>query len=124
TINRGTASGGGKTMVGNHICAELCPTGALEGDCSASHRVISFDPEQCTNCTLCLKICPMEAVAARALRGVGAACSGRTLLYAQAQRHCPGCGSPYAPADLGRGLCPTCENEREMDEEWLEILGN
>ncbi len=113
----------GEACSGCLICAELCPTGALEGDCSTSHRAVSFDPALCTNCTLCLKICPMEAIAARALRGVGAAGAGRTLLYARAQRHCPACGAPFAAADPRRGLCPTCENDQEMDEEWLEMLG-
>jgi ferredoxin len=113
----------GEACSGCLICAELCPTGALEADCSASHRVVSFDPALCTNCTLCLKICPMEAITARALRGVESACAGRALLHAQAQRRCPGCGSPFAAADPRRGLCPICENEQEMDEEWLELLG-
>ena len=112
----------GTACSGCLICAELCPTGALEGDCSTSHRVVSFDPALCTNCTLCLKICPMEAIAARALRGVEVACAGRALLHAKAHHRCPACGSPFVAADPWRGLCPTCDNEQEMDDEWLELL--
>ena len=107
----------GEACSGCLNCAELCPTGALEGDLSAGHRMISFDPALCTNCTLCLKICPMEAIAARALRGIEAARAGQTLLYARAEQHCTDCGSHFAPTVGSRGLCRVCENEKEMDEE-------
>jgi ferredoxin len=114
----------GAACSGCLVCAELCPTGALEGDCSARHRAISFDPARCTNCTLCLKICPMGAVGAKALRGVAAACAGRILLYGRAEQHCTGCGRQFAATEGNSGLCAACETEMELDAEWLDLLKN
>ncbi len=103
------------------VCAELCPTGALGAEISPGHRLVSFDPAICTNCTLCLKVCPMEAISARVLRGVAQATAGREVLFARDERICPECGGGF-DASTGAAICPSCENDRELDDEWLEML--
>ena len=107
-------------------CAELCPTGALGGafgDVESRRRVVSFDPALCTNCTLCLKICPMEAISARALHGVSEATSGRTVLFARTDRTCLECGALFPQTPGSPAICPSCENDKHMDEDWMEMLG-
>lgn len=111
----------GEECSGCMVCAELCPTGALGSDVAPGHRLVSFDPALCTNCTLCLKVCPMAVISARALRGVAAATSGREILFARVERTCTECGAGFAAAS-GGAICPECEKDREMDDEWLEIL--
>jgi NAD-dependent dihydropyrimidine dehydrogenase PreA subunit len=109
------------------VCAELCPTGALGGafgdDVESRQRVVSFDPALCTNCTLCLKICPMEAISARALHGVAEATSGRTVLFARTDRICTECGALFPQTPGSPEICPSCENDKHMDEDWTEMLG-
>ena len=112
----------GEDCSGCMVCSELCPTGALGGEVEPGHRLVSFDPALCTNCTLCLKVCPMDAVSARALRGVAAVAEGRTILFARAERRCGGCGGSFTPVPGGGALCLDCENDNEMDDEWLEML--
>jgi ferredoxin len=103
------------------VCADLCPTGALDGDVSPGYRLISFDPALCTNCTLCLKVCPMEAISARVLRGPDVVLAGRAVLFARQERVCTECGGNFA-ADSAAAICPDCENDKELDDEWLEML--
>lgn len=109
------------------VCAELCPTGALGcafgDDAENGQRVVSFDPALCTNCTLCLKICPMEAISARALHGVSEATSGRTVLFARTDQTCPECGALFSQSPGSPAICPSCENDKHMDEDWMEMLG-
>lgn len=112
----------GEACSGCMVCADLCPTGALGGEIEPDHRLVSFDPALCTNCTLCLKVCPMDAISARALRGVVAAVEGRSVLFARAERICGACGRSFAPGPEGSALCRDCENDNEMDDEWLEML--
>jgi len=112
----------GEDCSGCMVCADLCPTGALGGEVEPGHRLVSFDPALCTNCTLCLKVCPMGAISARALRGVADVMVGRKALFARAERICGTCGGAFAPVRGGGANCPDCENEHEMDDEWLEML--
>lgn len=112
----------GADCSGCMVCAERCPTGALEGGEVPGQRSIGFDPGLCTNCTLCMKVCPMNAVAAHSVHGVAEATAGRAVLFAWPEQSCVGCGEAFTPAYDGATLCPHCENDHEMDDEWLEML--
>lgn len=112
----------GEECSGCMVCADLCPTGALGGEAEPGHRLVSFDPALCTNCTLCLKVCPMDAISARALRGVAEVMEGRRALYARSEQICVECGGSFAPDQGSGAFCPKCENDHEMDDEWLEML--
>jgi ferredoxin len=116
----------GAACSGCMVCAELCPTGAL-ADASGSvgggwHRQISFDAALCTNCTLCQKVCPMRAISARTLRGAEAASAQRGVLFARVEQRCPSCGAAFAAAAGGSARCPGCENDRHMDDDWMDML--
>jgi len=116
----------GPDCSGCMVCADLCPTGAL-GDDSGSqggqfYRIVSFDAALCTNCTLCTKVCPMTAISTQALRGLPAATAGRKALYARRDATCSNCGAHFAPGSDGGSICPGCQNDVDMDDDWLDML--
>ncbi len=104
------------------VCPKTCPTGALEDHSDRGARRISFDPAFCTNCSLCQQICPQDAIRPRLAQSVAKATAPRAVLMHRATRQCEVCRSGFVPSDPASRLCPVCANEREMDEEWLEIL--
>lgn len=106
------------------VCAENCPTGALEDGGDRGARRISFDPAFCANCTLCQQICPQDAIRPRLAQSVAEATAPRTVLMHRTTRQCETCRSDFVPLDPASRLCPVCANEREMDEEWLEMLND
>ena len=106
------------------VCAENCPTGALEDHGDRGARRISFDPAFCTNCSLCQQICPQDAIRPRLARSVAQAAAPRAVLMHRATKPCDVCRTGFVSSDDASRLCPVCANEREMDEEWLEILSD
>jgi len=104
------------------VCSDLCPTGALEGMVARTGREVSFDPALCTNCTLCIKVCPMAAMSAHALRGVDEALAGRGALYTRADQVCSNCGASFAARPDGSTICQGCQNDQDMDDNWLGML--
>lgn len=104
------------------VCSDLCPTGALEGLVKRTGREVSFEPALCTNCTLCIKVCPMTAISAHALRGVDEVLAGRGALYTRADQVCSNCGASFAPRTDGGTICPGCQNDQDMDDNWLGML--
>jgi len=103
-------------------CGRRCPTGALEADESTDHRAITFDAALCTDCGLCEQVCPQGAVSKRPAVSVDEIISGRTLLMHRVVRRCVICGEPCFPDEVRAGLCAQCQNESEMDDEWLAML--
>lgn len=114
----------GETCDSCMVCADNCPTGALENGSDRGARRISFDPAFCTNCTLCQQICPQDAIRPRLAQSVAEATAPRSVLMHRAIRQCEVCRHAFVPLDPASQLCPVCANEREMDEEWLEMLSN
>jgi len=104
------------------VCAERCPTGALQGTATDEARSIDFDPSLCTNCTLCQRICPQNAIRPHLARNVAAACAPRSTLMHMSLRNCRQCGAPVAAGSESGQICTMCANEKEMDEEWLALL--
>ncbi len=112
----------GESCSGCMVCSDLCPTGALEGLVARTGREVSFDPALCTNCTLCIKVCPMAAMSAHALRGVDEALAGRGALYTRADQVCSNCGASFAARPDGSTICQGCQNDQDMDDNWLGML--
>lgn len=104
------------------VCAERCPTGALQGTTTDAARSIDFDPSLCTNCTLCQRVCPQDSVRPRLARSVAEARAPSGVLMHMTQRPCPKCGAPIVAGAQSAPLCASCANEQEMDEEWLALL--
>jgi ferredoxin len=87
-------------------------------------RRISFDPAFCMNCGLCQQICPQDAIRPRLMQSVAEATAPRAVLMDRAMRQCEVCRGGFFSSDPASHLCPVCANEREMDEEWLEMLSD
>lgn len=102
-------------------CGERCPTGALHASDTAQARVLSFDAAACTDCGLCVEICPLDAVIVEPLYDPAELQGNTTLLYRQ-QRPCRQCRTPFLPAVVEIDICPICSNEEELDDAWLDML--
>lgn len=104
------------------VCAQWCPTGALHGEVTAESRRISFDPALCTNCTLCQRICPVDAVRPRPAETVADVTAPRSLLMYRELTPCKSCGLGFTPDDGSEAFCAQCRNEQELDDEWHAML--
>ncbi len=103
-------------------CAERCPTGALTAEESPTDRAIRFESALCTDCGLCERVCPHDAVHAREVTSVAAVDAAPRLLMHWAMRQCQCCAQPYFADHASGGSCPQCRNEEQMDAEWLALL--
>lgn len=106
------------------VCAQRCPTGALHVENDETGKAISYDSMLCTNCTLCAVICPQEAVKARAYKVDDLMVRKRKELVRLDTVTCSQCHVQYVPDDETQaGLCPSCQIEGELDDEWMSMLG-
>ncbi|MCU7934064.1 MAG: 4Fe-4S dicluster domain-containing protein [Candidatus Thiodiazotropha sp. (ex Dulcina madagascariensis)] len=103
-------------------CGVRCPTGALQAIETQQTRQLSFDPMLCTDCTLCLRICPEKAITASSLSRVESMKSERHSLLCLQQRPCRQCDMPFIAEEPGMACCQMCRNEQELDDAWLEML--
>jgi len=103
-------------------CGERCPTGALRATETAQLRELSFDPALCTDCALCERICPEQAMVPQPAGSLEEIGTGRSILFQLQQRPCSRCGTPFVPDDQQSDSCLVCSNEQELDEEWLDML--
>lgn len=104
-------------------CGQRCPTGALMAGEDASHRTISFEPALCTDCGLCESLCPVDAVRTRPARDPAEVAREPSVLMMRSMRSCRQCGHPFLPETTEASTCPICTNEKELDEEWVAMLG-
>ena len=109
------------------LCAERCPTGALQAGDPASEAVrLSFDHAACDGCGLCAEVCPEKALTVS--YGVDTAAVGRRrALKEDRWVLCSACGSRVAPAAMVAqvaarlrspvtlDLCPNCKPRRAFD---------
>jgi len=103
------------------VCAERCPTGALQALEQGLDRQVSFQPSLCTDCGLCQQLCPEASITSSELHLVADVRKARGLLMQRRARQCAGCGQPFM-GDSGAALCPVCSNEQDLDDEWLGML--
>lgn len=103
-------------------CGQRCPTGALCATETNRVRELSFDPVLCTDCALCERICPEQAMVPRAAESPEEIGMGRSILFRLEQRPCSRCGTPFVPDGQQTDTCLVCSNEQELDEAWLDML--
>lgn len=105
-------------------CGERCPTGALNAEENNHARNLTFDPALCTDCQLCEKLCPEQAIVVNSATSIESVLSGRSLLIHMSQNVCAQCGGAFIPGHSDDEICPVCRNEHELDEEWMEMLSD
>ena len=103
-------------------CGRRCPTGALQAQEDSRSAGIRFEPALCTDCGLCVSLCPVDAVETRPVRSAREVGAPRSTLMMRRLERCTQCGHPFLPAQTGEISCPICRNERELDEEWMAML--
>jgi len=105
------------------VCAQRCPTGALQLGQDTAGKAITYDAELCTNCTLCAVICPYEAVQSRAFKVEDVLGRERHELVRLETVSCRQCGTRFVPEQGGHGdMCQTCLTEDELDDEWMDMM--
>lgn len=104
------------------VCAERCPTGALQASEDEHSRAITFEGALCTDCGLCEQLCPQQAVRPRPSLSVEEVGAPRMLLMHRAMRRCRHCGHGFVASTEPAQLCDICRNEQEIDDEWLAML--
>lgn len=86
-----------EVCTGCRLCAETCPTGALEPVEDEGTLVISFDANLCTACDQCTPRCPEPGAIALSRRtDLASLAAGRVTLYEEALLRCERCGNPIA----------------------------
>ena len=103
-------------------CGRRCPTGALQAREDQYARGITFEPALCTDCRLCEVLCPVDAVETRPVRRPHEVAGPRTVLLMRRLQVCDHCGNTFVPADAAVTTCAVCNNERELDDEWMAML--
>lgn len=88
------------------ICEKLCPQKAIEiGDEQNGARIIYITPWKCTDCSLCLHICPHDGITEmRTIRVPGLT---QLALVRVPSASCERCGTAIPPGSDPM-LCPAC----------------
>ena len=103
-------------------CGQRCPTGALAASEAVGERGLFFDRARCTDCGLCERLCPHGAISTRAPTSITEIGNGRAPPLLRAARPCRRCAQQTEVARLVDGVCPQCDNEQGMDEQWMAML--
>ena len=104
------------------VCADRCPTGALESLAGNLAKGIAFSSLLCTNCGLCTRVCPFDAIGSGAVRDPEFIGTAPVVLKQLQQTRCTQCGGEFTPETPQDSLCITCSNEQEIEDEWLSFM--
>ncbi|OGT19853.1 MAG: hypothetical protein A2V90_05385 [Gammaproteobacteria bacterium RBG_16_57_12] len=103
-------------------CGQRCPTGALRATQSAASRGIDFALALCTDCGLCDRLCPMEAIARQPITDAAEVMARRSTLMSRPQAMCRQCGSIFVVRSPDEELCHFCTNEQKIRQGWLSMV--
>lgn len=104
------------------VCAERCPTGALEALSANLTKGIGFSSLLCTNCGVCTRVCPFDAIISGAVRDPDLINKSPIVLKQLQLTKCTQCMVEFIPGAPGQTLCLTCTNEQEIEDEWLSFM--
>jgi ferredoxin len=85
------------------MCANVCPTDALQSSMAEECVLIDFDPRACVACGQCVLACPeIESDAITMTRGFDLVdwADGRRVIRREPTPMCEVCGQPIAPAAM------------------------
>ncbi len=104
------------------VCAERCPTGALEALSANLAKGIGFSSLLCTNCGVCTQVCPFDAIISGAVRDPDLINKSQIVLKQSQLTKCTQCLVEFIPGTPEETLCLTCTNEQEIEDEWLSFM--
>jgi ferredoxin len=108
--------GAGPACTACGVCAEVCPTGALQlvlND-DTDEFVLAFLPSACTGCDACLHLCDVDALYHNPVPFVAdIVADEHTIIHSGTFQRCQKCGTRTAGQLSDRGLCPVCEFRRQ-----------
>jgi ferredoxin len=94
----------------HHVCASLCPTGALAAYADGGASGVRFDAFTCIACGACERACPEQALRLRAAGG-DAVPTAAVVLTRHGRRECYDCGASFS-AVAEESTCPSCRKSR------------
>jgi ferredoxin len=94
----------------HHVCASLCPTGALAVYEDGGVSGVRFDAFACMACGACERACPEQALRLLA-EGHGAVPTAAVVLTRHERRECYDCGASFS-AVAEEPYCPSCRKSR------------
>ncbi|TVQ86374.1 MAG: hypothetical protein EA400_13080 [Chromatiaceae bacterium] len=112
----------------HRVCASACPTGALRGYRNAQGQGLCFDPTACTGCTLCVQLCPTQALHLAdshlatghlAIDSPGAAPAAARPLTRFQVHTCPDCGALHSGLEA---RCSACDADRAFARDAFRSL--
>ncbi len=101
------------------VCGQRCPTGALQTEHTDTGRGISFKTGLCTDCGLCAQVCPMDAIKHYEIKDTAEVIAPRSVLMYRHHSTCLQCADAFLPRTKEETLCPACQNEQAVKNEWL-----
>lgn len=104
-----------------NICSFGCPTGSFSIDESGQGRRLLHRPAACVGCGLCLSLCPQQALQFSQVDQQILRQDGMITLIELGQERCNSCGHAFTGSGAGTQLCPSCEKERAIRDQWLNM---
>ncbi len=104
-------------------CAKWCPTSALKIENIEGKARLTFDPEPCIGCNVCMNVCPVSSSnghgkAIKVIRGK----SEKKTLAEDYIVKCRVCGAPVGSRRSLNHIKEVMENQgMNVDDEWLEL---
>lgn len=96
-------------------CARACAAGALQMEMEDGQFRLTFVPEACIGCDICVHICLEQAIYSEHLPPLGEVFGQEEVLIVHAGRYlsCSRCRAPFVPAEPESRICPLCEFRRK-----------
>ena len=104
-----------------NICSHACPTGSLCIEESGQVRSLLHKPAACVGCGLCISLCPQQALQFCQSDPELIRNNGTITLIEYGQGFCDACGAAFVDPESGTNLCPSCEKERAIQDQWLNM---
>ncbi|MBI5659735.1 MAG: 4Fe-4S binding protein [Nitrosomonadales bacterium] len=108
---------------GQHLCASICPTGALGVFDQGNRAELMFDTRLCIGCNECHFICPSGALSVLP-NSYDALPDHPVRLTSFGGNICPECGQAYI-GKAGEDICPQCQKRHHLaSSAFISLFGS